>query len=163
MLSAEAVIKLRLRKLRRIGFIAFGALGAMAGFLDMNSRHPVQSAPTQSIAAGSIVPQQASSKPWTDRLSSAQPAYVDPMASVVSVAALSRELWSISDGAIASVPSSLTESEHAQAKAIQVSERDDPRAEATAENQPSFVGIWVPEGGTCSIRSFKEGSLPAVI
>jgi hypothetical protein len=41
MLSAEAVIKLRLRKLRRIGFIVFGALGAMAGFLNMNGRNPV--------------------------------------------------------------------------------------------------------------------------
>jgi hypothetical protein len=163
MLSAETVIKLRLRKLRRAGFVAVGTLGAIAGFLHMNSRHPVQSAPSQSIASGSIVQQQASSKPWTDRLASAEPTYVDPMASVVSFAALSRELWSISEGAIASVPNSPTEGEHSQAKTIQVSERDDPQAEATDENQPSFVGIWVPQGGTCSIRSFKEGSLPAVI
>jgi hypothetical protein len=164
MLSAETVIKLRLRKLRRAGFVVFGALGAIAVFLNMNSRHPVHSAPAQKIASGSI-PQQASSKPPTDRFASAEPAHVDATASVLAVATLSRELWSISDGAIASVPNSLTESEHAQAKAIQVSERDrdDPQAEATTENQPPFVGIWVPQGGTCSIRSFKEGSLPAVI
>jgi hypothetical protein len=163
MLSAETVIKLRLRKLRRAVFLVFGALGAIAGFLDMNSRHPVQSAPAQSIASSSIVSQQASSKPPTDRFASGEPAHVDAMASVLAVATLSRELWSISDGAIGSVPNSPAEGEYAPAKAIQVSERDDPRAEAIAENQPSFVGIWVPQGGTCSIRSFKEGSLPAVI
>ena len=163
MLSAETVLKLRLRKLRRAGVIAFGALGAIVGFLDINSRHPVHSAPAQSVASGSTVPQQASSKPPTDRFASAEPAHVDAMASVLAVATLSRELWSISDGAVASVPNSLTASEHGQANAFQVSERDDQQAEITAQNQPSFVGIWVPQGGTCSIRSFKEGSLPAVI
>jgi hypothetical protein len=168
MLSAETVIKLRLRKLRRAGFIAFGTLGGIAGFLNMNSQHPVHSAPTQSIASGSIVapqaaskPQQATSKPLTARLATAEPGYVDSLASVVSLAAVSRELWSISDGAIAPVSNSATEDEHAQVKPIQ--ERDDRQAETTAENQPQFVGIWVPQGGTCSIQSFKEGSLPAVI
>jgi hypothetical protein len=167
MLSAETVIKLRLRKLRRAGFIAFGTLGGIAGFLNMNSQHPVLSAPTQSIASGSIVAQQAASKPQqttsnprTDRLAS-EPGYVDSMASVVSLAVVSRELWSISDGAIAPVSNSVTEDEHAQVKPIQ--ERDDRQAETTAESQPLFVGIWVPQGGTCSVQSFKEGSLPAVI
>src|SRR5215471_15948573 len=163
MLSAETVLKLRLRKLRRAGVIALGTLGAIVGFLDINSRYPVYSAPAQSVASGSIAPQQPSSKPPTDRFASAEPAHVDAMASVLAVATLSRELWSISDGTIASAPNALTEREHAQAKAIQMSERDDPPAEATAENQAPFVGIWVPQGGTCSIRSFKEGSLPAVI
>jgi len=163
MLSAETVIKLRLRKLRRAGFIACGALGAIAGFLSMNSQHPVQSAPAQSVASGSIAPQQPSSKPPTDRFASAEPPHVDAMASALAVATLSRELWSISDGAIASMPNSLTAGEHGQAKAMQASERDDPQTEAAAQDQPPFVGIWVPQGGSCSIRSFKEGSLPAVI
>src|SRR5215468_4636467 len=133
MLSAETVLKLRLRKLRRAGVIAFGTLGAIVGFLDINSRDPVHSAPAQPVASGSIVPPQASSKPPTDRFASAEPAHADAMASVLAVATLSRELWSISYGAIASVPNSLTE-------------RDDPQAEAAAQNQPPFVGIWVPQG-----------------
>ena len=164
MLSAETIIKLRLRKLRRAGFIAFGALGAIAGFLNMNTRQPVHPARAQSIASAPIVPQQATSKPRTDHLASAESA-IDSVASVVSFAALSRELWSISDGAIASMPNSPTEDEHAPLKPTQVREREggDRQAEATAETQPPFVGIWVPQGGTCSIRSFKEGSLPAVI
>jgi hypothetical protein len=161
MLSAETVTKLRLRKLRRAGFVVFGALGAIAVFLSMNSRHSVHSAPAQSISSGSIAARQASSEPRTDRFASAEPAHI--MSSLLAVAALSRELWPISDGVIASAPKAPTEREHTQATAIQVSERDDPPAEATAQNQLPFVGIWVPQGGTCSIRSFKEGSLPAVI
>jgi len=167
MLSAESVIKLRLRNLRRTGFIAFGVLGALAGFMSLNNEHRVHSAPAQSIASVPIASQQAISQPRPDPVVSAEPAHVGSLAPVLALAALSRELWSISDGAVAFASSPPVEDdEHAQLKPTNMREREggDPPAEAAAfERQPLFVGIWVPQGGTCSIRSFKEGSLPAVI
>ena len=32
-----------------------------------------------------------------------------------------------------------------------------------AEPVPTFVGLWAPDPGTCSARSFRDGALPALI
>ncbi len=151
----------RLRNIQRRGLIAVGALVAFAVFLSVEQRKGVQTITAQSIGSVPNGLQQISADSRNNRVPAVETTYADSIRSLLAVAAISRELWSISNEALAHPPSRPVAQD--AVGDIEAKQAKQNLAGSDAETHASFVGIWAPDTGTCSVRNFREGSLPAVI
>lgn len=64
---------------------------------------------------------------------------------------------------LSSVPSVTLASTAVPAGATAGSENDRPASEPAAQADDAIAGVWAPDGSACSLRDFREGTLPTVI